>query len=123
GPWNTLRPNEPHRPVRVSTGLVPQAVAQKYTDEPTRLKNGLVAAVEDPPPVSDKLRLGTPFAALVLRGSKNCTVPPRKSGRSLPAPLSERSVGSVMLNGIPVSRTVTPLICQPPKALPAKPCW
>ena len=119
GPWNTFRPKLPNRPP-------PPA---NEAEEPTRRKNGLLAAVPVPPPVPLKawLLVGAvvlgPREVLVLRGSKNWSVPPTKSGRSLPAPVSERSVGSVMLNGSHVSSTVTPLICHPPKTFPANPDW
>src|SRR6185295_9429698 len=69
GPWNTLRPRLPNRAGVVLTKPTGQAVKQNDVPEPTRLKNGLVEAVADPPPVPLKERFGPPFAVSVLRGS------------------------------------------------------
>src|SRR5215218_7494529 len=58
GPWKTLRPREPNRPGVVLTKPAGQPEKQSDVPDPTRLKNGLVAAVADPPPVPLKARLG-----------------------------------------------------------------
>ena len=121
GPWKTLRPRLPKRPALVSTGFVPQFVARinatTYSTEEgireccSRSSSRSVEGTIRP----TKCGVGITWIVELKRSG---TYP---SGRSLPAPDSDRSVGSVIASGVPVCRTVTPLICQPPDTLPANP--